>query len=276
MPTSQSASERRARRIAERIELHVGPERSKPLADRLVGERGDPQPPGRRAAARELIDVAKDQLALAPGVACVDDRGEPPVGQELHDGAQLGRGVPRWAQPKLGRHHGSVSSRHAFHRPSYAAGSSSSTRWPTHHVMTRPVALEAVLPGGAYAEHAGEIPRDGRLLRDDQLQPRELTEWGCHRTMRRGLPRLKPAVTRPAAGATSPTSPIGLANAARSRFVAPDPELPRAAPPLGRSHGGRVPSDGARHARPRAPRHRHRRLPHAAGAAARVRGQILT
>ena len=41
---------------------------------------------------------------------------------------------------------GSVSRRQAFHRASYAAGSSSSTRWPMHQVITRPAPSQLCRP----------------------------------------------------------------------------------------------------------------------------------
>ena len=61
-----------------------------------------------------------------------------------------------------------MSSRQAFQRGSYAAGSSSSTRWPMHQVITRPGPSSASACR-AHAQHAREIARNGRLLGDHEL-----------------------------------------------------------------------------------------------------------
>jgi hypothetical protein len=78
MPTSQSASERAARRVGQRQHLRVGAQVCKTVADRLGRHALQPQAldgflefAPRRL--RVLQDQAKDQLTLAPGVAGVDD-----------------------------------------------------------------------------------------------------------------------------------------------------------------------------------------------------------
>jgi len=56
-----------------------------------------------------LIDVAKDQLAFAPGIAGVDDGGEALVLEELRDRLQLlGRVACRAEQELLRQHRQSI------------------------------------------------------------------------------------------------------------------------------------------------------------------------
>ena len=102
-PVRLRARARRVRRAASSCAAR--PQRREAAADRLVGERRDPQPPHRRPAARVLVDVAEDQLALAPGIARVDDRREPPVAQQPRHRAELRRRVLRRPQPELRRQH---------------------------------------------------------------------------------------------------------------------------------------------------------------------------
>ncbi len=89
MPTSQSASERQRAASASASYCGAGRRRREARADRLLGQRRDPEPPHRQPAARELVDVAEDELALAAGVAGVHHLGEAPVAQQLAHHAQL-------------------------------------------------------------------------------------------------------------------------------------------------------------------------------------------
>jgi len=161
----------RPRGIGERVELGARPQRGEPLADRVVGQRRDPQPADRRAAACVLIDVAEDQLALAAGVARVDHRAEPPIGQEPRDRAQLRHRVGRRPQPELrGQHRQRIeppgSPPRVVRRRLIELDQVADA--PRDHVA---IAGEPVLAGRPHAEHAREISRHGRLLCDDQLHP---------------------------------------------------------------------------------------------------------
>jgi hypothetical protein len=68
-----------ARGAGERVELAAGTQTREARPDRLVGEGRDPQALDRKATARQLVDVTKDELALSSGVAGVHDFGEAPV-----------------------------------------------------------------------------------------------------------------------------------------------------------------------------------------------------
>src|SRR5581483_10172179 len=57
----------------ELLHLPAGPELLEALADRLLRHRADPEAVDRLVDSRELVDVREDQLALAAGVAGVDD-----------------------------------------------------------------------------------------------------------------------------------------------------------------------------------------------------------
>src|SRR5439155_16935494 len=63
----------RARRSLERLQLLAGAQLLEALADRLLRHRADPEPLHRLVDPGGLVDVGEDQLALAAGVARVDD-----------------------------------------------------------------------------------------------------------------------------------------------------------------------------------------------------------
>ena len=110
----------RARRVAER-DRAAPPGRSAAKPRRIASSVSDEihsRRTGGRAPAN-WTDVAKDQLALAPGIARVDDRGEPPVAAGA---ARTARSCSAACRDGRSRNSagsiGSVSSRHAFQRAS--------------------------------------------------------------------------------------------------------------------------------------------------------------
>ena len=64
----------RPRRLLERRELAAVAQVGEALAHRVVGHRREPEALDRQLGAGLLVEVGEDQLALAPGVARVDDR----------------------------------------------------------------------------------------------------------------------------------------------------------------------------------------------------------
>jgi hypothetical protein len=58
------------------------------LGDALVGHRGHPQALEGLFALRELVYISEDQLALAPGVAGVDDARDVLAGEEFFELAE--------------------------------------------------------------------------------------------------------------------------------------------------------------------------------------------
>ena len=72
MPTSQSASRAAHGGVGQRLHLRVGAQPLEALADRRRRHRLQPQRADRLRRLRVLDDVAEDELALAAGVAGVD------------------------------------------------------------------------------------------------------------------------------------------------------------------------------------------------------------
>src|SRR5207244_12837188 len=61
------------RRRVQGVVVGKGPQAAERIADRGLGQRAEPEPPGRLAhAPGQLQDVAEDQLALAAGVGGAD------------------------------------------------------------------------------------------------------------------------------------------------------------------------------------------------------------
>ena len=89
MPTTQSASERE--RAAASSGFISSPGRSAPKASPIArfGHRGEPEPVDRLVHAGRVEHVGEDQLALAAGVAGVDDPLDLGVGHQLVDRLQL-------------------------------------------------------------------------------------------------------------------------------------------------------------------------------------------
>ena len=78
MPTSQSDSERHTAASASGSICLVAAQLREAVADRRRRHRLQPEPLDRLGRLRVLDDVAEDQLALAPGVAGVDERASRP------------------------------------------------------------------------------------------------------------------------------------------------------------------------------------------------------
>src|SRR5262249_34298380 len=144
-------------------------QRPKAAPNGFVGERRDPEPADRQPTARVLVDVAEDQLSLATGIACVDDRGEPAIAEQLLDDAKLLLGVSGRAKQKLGWQH-----RQAIEAPRLPARVVGGRLLELDEVADAPgdrvaIVLPPVTARPAHAEHPREIARDRRLLGDDKL-----------------------------------------------------------------------------------------------------------
>ena len=75
--------------LLQRMQLLSGPQVPEGLADGGLRHRRQPQPLHRLVHRSQVVDVREDQLALAPGVAGVDDHLHLVVGHQPVDGAQL-------------------------------------------------------------------------------------------------------------------------------------------------------------------------------------------
>ena len=137
MPTSQSARVRAWAASARGSKSESGRSDAKPRSDRLRRERRDPEPADRLAAAGRLVDVAEDQLALAPGVGGAHDLGR-----------RRGRAGPasptrelvlrplRDDERPLGREQGEVRGRPALPLRPDLLRLGEATRWPMAQVTT--------------------------------------------------------------------------------------------------------------------------------------------
>jgi hypothetical protein len=157
MPTSQSA----------RLHLEALAQLAEALADGVGRERGDPQALERLAAAGRLVDVAEDQLALAPGVRGADDLFHLGVVEHAADRLELILGL-------LGDHQRPFpgEDRQVIAPPAPPFGvdlvrlrqGDQMADGPGHHIA---VPLETAVSFLAGAQNAREIPGDGRLFGDD-------------------------------------------------------------------------------------------------------------
>ena len=151
--------------------LHVAPRTQgcKAFPNRLVGQRRDPQALDGDVAVGELIDVAKDQLALAASVAGVDDLGEALVAQQIAHRMQLVARGRDSAQLKFGRHHGQ-----RIHAPGLPAPVVAGGLVQLNQVADAPgddpvLAFETRLSRRTHVEHTRQVARYGRLFCDHQL-----------------------------------------------------------------------------------------------------------
>ena len=136
MPTSQSA--RLRPRAASARPSKSAPSRRlrQAVADGVAGERRDPQPAHRLRAAGGLVDVAEDQLALAPGVGRADDLRDRASTRSRRTTSnwspRLAHDDQRLAVGSIGR----VARRQRFHAGLISCGWASATRCPIAHVTT--------------------------------------------------------------------------------------------------------------------------------------------
>src|SRR4029079_14780756 len=116
-----------------------------------------------------LVDVAKDELAFASGVAGVHDLGEAPIAQQLSHGAQL---ITRALYgPQL---EGAGQHRQRVQPPGFPRRIVGRRLLELDEVADAPGddptgPVDRVLARAAHAEDARQIARDGRLLGDDEL-----------------------------------------------------------------------------------------------------------
>lgn len=153
------------------------PEVGHPLGDRAVGERGDPQPPEGLIAPQELVDVAEDELTLAPRVGGHDQGVRPleagPDDVELAPVAVIGYpgtglrvpGVPD-PQAEGIRDYGQILGPPPHCVPVGLRG------FQLHQMPERvgdqvAVALQVAVPPPIRPHDPRDVPRHGGLLRDD-------------------------------------------------------------------------------------------------------------
>ena len=161
-----------ARGAGERVELDAGSQPREARPDRLVGEGGDPEALDRKAAARQLIDVAKDELTLTASVAGVHHLGEAPIAQQLRHGTQLIARARDGPQLEGGGQHGK-----GVEPPRLPGRIVGGRLLELDEVADAPGddpprAVDGVLASAAHADDARQIARDGWFLGDDELHGR--------------------------------------------------------------------------------------------------------
>ena len=161
-----------ARGAGERVELDAGAQPREARPDRLVGEGRDPQALDRKAAARQLIDVTKDELAFTSGVAGVHDLGEAPIAQQLPHGTQLIARARYGPQLEGGGQHGQGVEPPRLPGRIVGGGLLELDQVADAPGDDPPGAVDGVLAPAAHAENARQIARDGWLLGDDELHGR--------------------------------------------------------------------------------------------------------
>jgi hypothetical protein len=124
-----------ARGRLERLHLLVGAQLLEGVADRLVGHRLQPQAAHRLLALAVLHDVAEDQLALAPGIAGVDDVGHLAAPEHFRERLELVLGLLDGLEIEVRRQHRQVLEGPAAALDVEFLGALISSRWPTAEPM---------------------------------------------------------------------------------------------------------------------------------------------
>ena len=158
-----------ARALIQRIIEGGGLQLGKALLDGRVRHGGYPQPLHRLLAARHLIDVPKDQLALPGGVRGADQAVELLVQHQLLHHGKLALGARQHLQGDALGQHGQIV--HAPLHPARVrlprlAQRNQVADGPRHHIF---LAQQAALSPALHAQHPGDIPAHGGLLGHDQL-----------------------------------------------------------------------------------------------------------
>ena len=158
-----------ARAFVQRIVAGIALQFRKALADRRIRHRGYPQPLHRLFAARLLIDIAKDQFTLARGVGRADQRIDAiRIHQRGYAFELLCRGGQHLQRNIAGQHRQiiHVPLLPAFvHLARFAQGNQMPQRPGDYVFFAVQISLAAIL----CPQHAGNVPRHGRLFRHDQL-----------------------------------------------------------------------------------------------------------
>ena len=157
-----------ARAGIERIVICRRPKAVKPGADGLVRHGGYPQPLHRLSAPRLLVNIAEDQLALAPGVRRADDILRFLVVHPFFDGEKLASRLFDHLCLHLFR-----QNRQIFRAPSGISfvqllrlfERNQMSECPRDHIAA---ADQAVFAPVLCAQHAGNIPRDGGFFGNDE------------------------------------------------------------------------------------------------------------
>jgi hypothetical protein len=161
----------RARRRLERLHLLARAQLLERLADRLLGHRGQPQPLDRLLDLGQVVEVGEDQLALAPGVAGVDDQLDLVVRHQLVDGLQLlRRALVVGDELELVRDDRQVGETPLLELRVVGVGlgqaDQMADRPGDHVVVADQVRLVLRLREGS-RQRRGQVARHGRLLCDD-------------------------------------------------------------------------------------------------------------
>ena len=163
-----------ARRVRERQHLVVAAQRLECLADRRLGHRLQPQPPHRLPRLGRLHDVAEDELALAPGVAGVDQFSDVLALDQLQQHLQARLRPGDRCEIEVRRNHRQVREGPLAAFDVVRLRRPQLEQVPHRGRQHEAIALVVVLMLGEAAQRARDVGGDGRLLGDDQ----SLGHWG--------------------------------------------------------------------------------------------------
>ena len=167
-----------ARRVREGVEVGRGAEAGEPVADRVGGQRRDPEAFHRLRRPGRLVELPEDQLPLAPRVGRADDLRDARVGEDRAHGVEL---LPEPLGddegPGGGKHREEVPPPRLPLRPDLLR------LGERHQVADRPrddvpPSRERAVPPPRRPEHRGDVARDGRLFGDDRDETRSSFDFG--------------------------------------------------------------------------------------------------
>ena len=190
MPTIQSASERERAACSSEAIVGAVAQVLETLADRRLGHRVQPQPLDGQLRAGLLVQVGEDQLALAPGVAGVDDEVVVvALQQALDDRHLLLRALVAHDELELARHDRQVRHAPLLELVVVLVGLGELNEvadGPGDRVVGSLEPARGLVAGPGVLlerarEHAREVLSDGRLLGDDERLGH------ARRTIARGL-----------------------------------------------------------------------------------------
>ena len=154
-----------ARALVQGVVAACGPQRGKARPDGLVRHGGNPQAFHGLLAARHFIDVAEDELPLAPGVRRADDGADLAAVHELFDHGKLRAGLGQYLELHTLGQNGQVL------RPPAPVALIQLLRLLERHQMPDgprdhvAPARQASLSARGRAQHPRNIPRHGGLFR---------------------------------------------------------------------------------------------------------------
>ena len=201
MPTIQSASERDRAACSSRANSLGRAQRVERRLDRGARHRRQPQPLDGLLRARLLVRPGEDQLALAAGVAGVDDDVDVGALEQLGDHRELLAGaLVAHHEPELVRHDRQVGHPPLLVLRVVLVGLGQLDEMPDgpRHDVGRRLQIALAL-GERARQDPGQVAAHGRLLGDDERLPHTVPEgsgWLIRRKDRSTPSRARPRASR--------------------------------------------------------------------------------